>query len=330
MKVAPAKPLRIVVPGGSGQVGRLLARHFYDVGHSVTTIARKPLPAEWPTLAWDGCSLGPWTAALEGADVVINLAGRSVNCRYNEHNRREIRESRLRTTELVGKAIAQLVVPPKLWMNASTATIYRHSLDREMDETHGEIGGKELNAPSTWGFSIDVATSWEKAFFEAESPATRKIALRSAMTMSPDCGGVFDVLLKLVRSGFGGTAGPGTQFVSWIHEFDFIRAVEFLIKHDEFTGPVNVCSPNPLPNREFMRSLRKASCVPIGLPSANWMLELGALFLGTETELVLKSRRVVPGRLLNAGFTFHFPNWCGAATELVERRHESDGKPFGC
>jgi uncharacterized protein (TIGR01777 family) len=242
-----------------------------------------------------------------------------VDCRYTPANRRAIKESRIQTTQLLGQAIGHCAHPPRLWMNASTATIYRHALDRPMDEHTGEIGGNEPNAPVTWRFSIEVATSWEKAFFDAVTPHTRKVALRSAMIMSPDRGGVFDTLLRLVRFGLGGAAAGGAQFVSWIHDADFLRSIDFLIVRDEIDGAVNLASPNPLPNREFMRALREAWGARIGLPAANWMLELGTFFLRTETELVLKSRRVIPGRLLDAGFQFQFPESASAAKDLVRR-----------
>jgi uncharacterized protein (TIGR01777 family) len=209
-------------------------------------------------------------------------------------------------------------------MNASTATIYRHTLDRAMDEQTGEIGGSEPGAPAKWRFSIDVATSWEKAFFDALTPNTRKIALRSAMIMSPDRGGVFDTLLRLVRFGLGGHAASGLQFVSWIHDTDFLRSIDFLIARDEIDGAVNIASPNPLRNREFMKALRQAWGTRIGLPAASWMLEIGTLFLRTETELVLKSRRVIPGRLVEAGFNFQFPDWAVAAQNLVDRWGATD------
>jgi uncharacterized protein (TIGR01777 family) len=315
--------LHIVIPGGTGQIGQILAWHFHEQGHSVTVIARHPKPAEWPVLVWNAQELGEWTSAFEGADVVINLAGRSVNCRYNAANRREIKNSRTITTGLVGQAIAQAARPPRLWFNASTATIYRHALDRPMDEATGEIGGNEPHSPAAWRFSIDVATSWERAFFAAETPHTRKIALRSAMTMSPDPGGVFDELLRLVRWGLGGTIGSGKQYISWIHDVDFIRALEFLIAHEELNGVVNIASPCPVTNRDFMQCLRRSWCTSyVGLPTPTWALSLGAVFLGTETELVLKSRRVVPRRLLEAGFEFHFPNWRGACQDLVQRWRE--------
>jgi uncharacterized protein len=313
------RPLRVVITGGSGQVGQILARHFHAQGDTVAVIARHGRPAPWSTVSWDGKSSGAWERELDGADVVINLAGRSVNCRYNETNRREIKESRIITTQLVGRAIAGAARPPALWMNASTATIYRHSLDKPMDDVDGEIGGDEPDIPSTWRFSYDVAKSWESSFFEAATPHTRKIALRSSMIMSPDKGGVLDTLLNLVRLGLGGSAGSGKQFMSWIHDVDFARALEFLIARGDLEGCINVTSPNPLPNREFMATLRRAYGAPVGLPATDLMLEIGAVVLRTETELILKSRRVVPRRLAGAGFDFQLPEWRLAAPDLVQR-----------
>lgn len=311
------QPLKIVIPGGTGQIGNILARHFHSRGHQVAVLARSEKLVPWRVVRWDGATLGDWTAELERADVVVNLAGRSVNCRYTQANRKEIKESRVQSTRVLGQAISQMAHPPRLWMNASTATIYRHALDKGMDEDMGEIGGNEPDAPSTWRFSIDVATSWEEAFFSSNTLRTRKVALRSAMTMSPDRGGIFAELLRLVRCGLGGTAGSGKQFVSWIHEADFLRGIEYLMAHEEMRGPVNLAAPNPLPNREFMRALRDAWGTRIGLSATDAMLELGALLLRTETELILKSRRVVPGQLLQAGFQFRFPEWPAAAKDLV-------------
>lgn len=317
------RSLRIVIPGGTGQLGQILARHFHEHGHSVAVLTRHPKPAEWETLCWDADRLGDWTQVIDGADIVINLAGHSVNCRYNAANQREIKNSRIITTGLIGQAIAAAAHPPWLWMNASTATIYRHSLDRPMDEVAGEFGGKEPGAPRKWRFSIDVATGWERAFFAADTPRTRRVALRNAMVMSPDSGGVFDSLLRLVRWGLGGSAGSGRQYVSWAHDVDFIRAIEFLIEREELSGPVNIASPQPVSNREFMCCLRHAWCTSyIGLPAPKWMLSLGAMLLRTETELLLKSRWVVPRRLSEAGFEFHFPNWRGACQDLIQRWRE--------
>ena len=314
--------MRIVMPGGSGQVGSILARHFHAQGHVVTVLSRSPRPAPWRTMRWDGLTPGAWVAELVRSDVCINLAGRSVNCRYGAENRRAIFESRIQSTLLLNRVIAPLKEPPRLWVNASTATIYRHSLDRAMDEANGELGGNEPGAPDTWNFSIDVAKGWEEAFFSTSTPRTRKIAARSAITFSPDRGGVFDVLLGLVRSGLGGSQGPGTQFVSWIHEADFVRAMDLLIAREDFLGIVNLASPNPLPNHDFMQALRHAWGIRYGLPIPEWMTEVGAFMLRTESELILKSRRVVPGRLLAGGFHFLFPEWPAAARDLVARwRH---------
>ena len=333
MANAESRPLRIVIPGGSGQVGQALARHFQLRGHHVTVLTRSPYTAPWQTVHWDGDQInqsGSWTEHLEGADVCINLAGRSVNCRYHAANREAIYHSRIRTTALLGEVIAGLADPPRIWLNASTATIYRHALDRAMDEAAGELGGHELiaknrRAPDTWNFSIGVAKDWEAVFFAAETPRTRKVALRSAIVMSPSPGNAFAILLNLVRVGLGGKQGNGRQFVSWIHEQDFARAVEFLIAHEELAGPVNIAAPNPLPNREFMAALRDAWGMPNGLPAPAPLIEIAAFFLRTESELVLKSRRAVPGRLLDAGFMFDFPEWPDAAEDLVDRwRHRHD------
>ena len=324
----PQRPLRVVIPGGAGHLGRILAGYLHSKGNSVTVLSRSGAVEPWPVVSWNGDDLDDWARELEGADVVINLAGRSVNCRYTAGNRREILESRVRPTELIGEAISRLHRPPGLWMNASTATIYRHSLDREMDEASGELGGGERDAPDTWRFSIEVARRWERAFFAAHTPGTRKVALRGAMVMSAEHGGTFDLLLRLVRFGLGGQAGLGNQYVSWIHEDDFVRALDYLIEHEEFEGPVNVASPNPVPNEEFMRTLRNVWGSRIGLPATNWMLEAGALFLRTETELILKSRRVVPGILLKSGFEFHFSEWPSAAENLVGRWRKQRSERF--
>ena len=312
--------MKIVIPGGSGQVGTVLARAFHAEGHDVCVLSRTPRHAPWQTIEWNGEMLGDWTSAIDGADVVINLAGRSVNCRYTPANRHEIMRSRVNSTRAIGAAIAGAWHPPRVWLQASTATIYAHRFDAANDEATGIIGGAEIDAPDTWRFSIDVARAWENVAMEIPTPRTRLVLMRSAMTMSPDRGGIFDALLGLTRRGLGGRAGDGRQFISWIHEADFIRAIRWLIENETFTGPVNLAAPEPLPNLEFMRILRVAGGMPFGLPATKWMLEIGAHFLKTETELIVKSRRVVPGRLLAAGFTFQFPNWNEAARDLCARR----------
>jgi uncharacterized protein len=314
--------MRIVIPGGSGQVGTVLARAFHRDKHEVVVLSRAPKTAPWQVAPWDGQSVGDWKLFLEGADAVINLAGRSVNCRYGLKNRLAIKNSRLESTRVLGEAIIRANRPPRVWLQASTATIYAHRYDGPNDEATGVLGGHEPNAPDTWRFSIDVASSWEQAFDQAVIPRTRKVKLRSAIMMSPEDGGAFDILLRLVRLGLGGHAGDGRQYVSWIHDEDFVRAVSWLIDHDQIVGPVNVAAPTPLPNADFMRALRHAWGRAFGLPATEWMLEIGAFFLRTETELILKSRRVVPGRLLQEGFSFRFPAWPEAARDLCRRWRE--------
>ena len=311
--------MKVVIPGGSGQVGTVLARALHGDGHEVTVLSRQPHPSPWRTLAWDGRTLAGWAKDIDGSDVVINLTGRSVNCRYTSARRREILESRVDSTRVVGQAIAQARRPPHVWLQASTATIYAHRYDAPNDEATGLLGGGEPGAPSSWDFSIEVARAWERALTEAPTPTTRKVALRSAMTMSPDADGIFDTLLTLVRRGLGGASGDGRQFMSWIHYQDFVRAIYWLIDHEELDGPIIVAAPNPVPNEVFMRTLREASGARVGLPATKWMLEIGAVFLQTETELILKSRRVVPGRLLKSGFAFDYPAWNEAALDLCRR-----------
>jgi hypothetical protein len=318
--------MKVVIPGGSGQVGTVLARALHADGHHVVVLSRRRDQRPWQVVGWDGATPGAWLDELEGADVVINLAGRSVNCRYTAQHRREILDSRVGSTRAIGDAIARARRPPRIWLQASTATIYAHRYDAANDESSGIIGGHEPGAPDTWNFSIDVATSWERVFAEAAVPHTRKVALRTAMVMSPDRGGTFDTLLALVRGGLGGRAGDGRQFMSWIHDHDFIRAIRWLIDRDDIDGIVNVASPHPIPNTEFMRELRRAAGVRVGLPALTWMLEIGAVFMRTETELILKSRRVVPGRLRANGFEFDYPHWADAAGDLYRRWHDQDSR----
>ena len=311
--------MKIVIPGGTGQVGTALARAFQRDGHEVVVFGRSPKPAPWRVVQWDPTSAGDWARELDGSDVVINLAGRNVNCRYTQKNREEILQSRVISVRTVGEAVARASRPPAVWLQSSTAAIYSHRYDAPNDELTGIIGGNEPDTPEAWRFSIDVVTAWEKALDEAPGDGTRKVKMRSAMIMSPDRGGIFDTLLTLVRRGLGGTAGDGRQYVSWIHEHDFIRAVYWLIERRDMDGVVNLASPNPLPYKDFMAALRRAWGTRLGLPATRWMLELGAFFMRTETELALKSRRVVPGRLLGAGFSFEYPNWPEAAAELCAR-----------
>ncbi|WP_026932545.1 epimerase [Glycomyces tenuis] len=309
--------MRIVIPGGTGQVGAVLRRALTAAGHEVAVLTRRPTRTH--EIHWDGETLGPWAEAIDGSDAVVNLAGRSVSCRYDLVNLRAMLASRVRSARLVGEAIAAAAKPPRVWLQMSTATVYAHRFDEANDEATGLIGGNEAGVPDYWAFSVHIARYWERAQERAATPETRKLALRTAMVMSPDRGGVFDVLLRLARLGLGGPVAGGAQYVSWIHDEDFARAVAFLIEREDLAGPVNLASPNPLPQREFMRELRRAWGVPLGLPATKWMAELGAFAMRSDTELLLKSRRVVPGRLLEAGFAFDRPRWPEAAADLAER-----------
>lgn len=312
--------MKIILAGGSGQIGCVLERHLLGAGHEVVVLSRSPARESSGTrLVWDGRTLGPWATALDGADVVINLAGRSVNCRYTETNLAAMMSSRVDSTRVMGEAIARAARPPKVWLQMSTATLYAHRFDAPNDEATGLIGGNEPDVPRYWDRSIAIAQAWEATLAEAHTPRTRKTALRAAMVMSPDRGGVFDTLATLTRRGLGGALGNGRQYVSWIHEHDLCAAIDFLIAREDLVGPVNLSAPEPLPNRDFQAALRRVLRVPFGLPSPACLLELGAFFLRTDTELVLKSRRVVPGRLLKAGFTFRHPAWPEAVAELASR-----------
>jgi uncharacterized protein (TIGR01777 family) len=312
--------MKIVIPGGSGQVGTILARAFRAEGHEVVVLSRDiGESSNCRTVRWDAKTQGDWTRELDGADVVINLAGRVVNCRYNAENRKQIMDSRVDSTLAVGAAIRSSENPPPVWLQASTATIYAHRFDAPNDDLTGLIGGSEPDAPDTWNFSIEVARAWEIAANSFDFRKTRVVLMRSAVTMSPDPDGIFDVMLGLVRKGLGGTAADGRQFVSWIHERDFVSALMFLIQHEELSGAINIASPNPLPNKEFMRIFRDSWGTRIGLPASKLMLGIGAVFMRTETELILKSRRVVPKRLTDAGFEFEFPDWSEACRDLCAR-----------
>ena len=291
----------IVIAGANGFLGRVLSRYFLQKKWNVIGIARnqRGVVEGVDYVEWDGKTLGVWTEALEWVDVLVNLAGRSVNCRYGEENRQAVLDSRVKTTQLLGEAVAECENPPKVWINSSTATIYRHAEDRPQGDFDGEIGT---------GFSVNVAKAWEKAFFEDDLNKVRKIAIRSAMVMADEPETVWTVLQRLARLGLGGKMGSGKQRVSWISDLDFARAVEWLADNEAATGTYNVSAPNPVTNASLMRCVRNSVRMRIGLPATVWMLEIGTFFMRTETELVLKSRWVVPTRLLAEGFQFEDPD----------------------
>lgn len=322
--------MNIVLPGGTGQIGTFLARAFSDQGHNVTVIGRNPSTnGPWNYATWDGISLGPWINSLADCDVLINLAGRSVNCRYTAKNRHDIVFSRVHTTKLLGKALQQINYAPKVWLQSSTATIYSHRYDAPNDEYTGIIGGNEPTVPyKLRTFSVDVAKQWEEAAQQSAPSNTRLVLMRSALVLSPDKGGIFDMLLTMVRLGIGGTVAGGQQYISWVHQYDFINILNFLIEHD-LEGVVNIAAPDPLPQAAFMRILRRAWGQPIGLPATKWMAAIGALVLQSETELLFKSRRVVSTRLPEAGYEFQFNEWYKAAAELCQRAKQQKQPLFG-
>lgn len=316
--------MKVVIAGGTGHLGRLLAGALGSMGagHEVVIVSRRTdvqVPGAERVAQWDGRTMGAWTSEVDGADAVVNLAGRSVSCRYTRENLREMMASRVDSADAVGEAIARAARPPRAWLQMSTATIYAHTYDLPNDEATGVLGGGEPGIPDYWAFSVDIARNWERAQAAAPTPATRKVALRTSIVMAPGRGGAFDALLRLARFGLGGPVAGGRQYMSWIHGHDFVRAVAFLLDRDDVLGPVNLASPNPLPFGAFMAGLRDAAGVRLGLPATAWMARLGAFVLRSDAELLLKSRRVVPGRLLDAGFTFDYPDWPAAARDLVTR-----------
>ncbi len=289
--------MKIIITAANGFMGKALVDYFSHE-NEVIALVRKPIHFEKATcLLWDGKSLGEWTKQLENADVLINLAGKSVNCRYNEKNKAAIYASRLESTKILGKALENCVNPPKVWINAASATIYRHSLNEPMTEENGEIGT---------GFSVDVCQKWEKSFFDFKLSATRQIALRTAIVLGKN-GGVMIPFKRLVQLGFGGKMGNGEQQFSWIHIDDVCRIVDFVISTPALNGVINVSSPNPIRNNSFMYALRQRYQRKIGLPSSLWLLEIGARIIQTETELIIKSRFVIPEKLTLAGFRWNYP-----------------------
>lgn len=291
---------KIVLAGGTGFIGKYLQKHFLEQGYEVSIISRQAHTIQWNDTAGI-------VAALENAEMVINLAGKSVDCRYNEKNKAEILRSRIDTTIILGEAISQCRQAPELWINSSTATIYRHAEDRPMTESTGEIGS---------GFSVGIATQWEAAFFKFNYPSTRQVALRMAIVLGDD-GGVMRPLKNLVRFGLGGKQGSGNQRFSWIHIEDIKDIICFIQQHKEMRGVYNCSSPNPSTNELFMQSLRYVMHVPAGISSPVWLLKIGAFLINTETELILKSRWVLPERLLQSGYTFKHVYLTEALKDIV-------------
>ena len=357
------KHKKIVIAGGTGFIGQAMARHFGKDNH-VILLSRQAVSHQnnnyhhqlikatdgynityW---RWDALHVeNHWLLDVEGADIVINLAGKSVNCRYTEKNKQQIITSRTQSTKTIGDAIRQCVVPPKLWINATSATIYRHTTDHPNDEFTGVISdAKDDNMPYSFfdqvrrqcskcitrlregrhraryktldkDFSVQVCQYWEKAFFEQRTPFTRKIALRAAVTLGR--GGVMVPYFNLLKAGLGGYQGNGEQMYSWVHEEDLCRIVEWCYEHNNMEGIYNCSAPKAVTNADFMRTLRRITGHKVGLRAFNWMLEAGAALIGTETELILKSRWVYPAKLLQSGFSFKYNEVEHALTEIIEK-----------
>lgn len=305
--------MKIVVPGGSGFLGSALVPRLRQEGHDVILVSRSSGETEvrrknngsLATISWNDKQA--LQAAIDGAGAVINLAGRSVDCRYNAKNREEIFSSRIDTTRAVGEAIVASATPPPVWLNASTATIFREAFDHAQTDSEGEIGE---------GFSVGIGKEWEAELFQPDLPATRRVAMRTTIALGFG-GGLLPPSLMLARLGLGGKQGSGRQMVSWIHIQDWCRAVEFLLGRSEMEGSIIIGSPNPVTNAELMRAIRKEIGMPVGLPAAEWMIKIGAVALRTEPELVLKSRWVYPEKLLAAGFEFKFPELQQALADLL-------------
>ncbi len=305
---------KMVLAGGSGFLGGLLSQYFAARDYEIVILSRRESQHSGDLIrssVWDGRSIGPWARELEGADVLINLAGRSVDCRYTEANRRVMMDSRLDSTRVLGEAVQACAAPPRIWLQSSTATIYEHNYG----PPHGESGPIAPHPEAKDAFSIELATAWEDAFNRLELKDTRRVLLRMAMVFDLR-GSAYRVLARLAKFGLGGTMGHGRQYVSWIQSEDFCSAVEWIIEREECTGVYNLASPNPLSNKEMMRQIRDSLSVPFGLPASRQMLEIGAFFLRTETELIVKSRCVVPERLLAEGFTFRYPDFSSAVNNF--------------
>jgi uncharacterized protein (TIGR01777 family) len=303
---------KIILAGGNGYMGQVFAEYYRNLAKEIIILSRKPAGRQGniKTLVWNGVDEGEWKGSLEGAELLINLCGKNVNCRYTEKNKAEIIASRVEPTALLGTIIAKLQNPPELWINITSATIYRHAEDRPQDEETGEIG---------YGFSIDVCRQWEQTFFETSTPHTRKVALRMGIVLGRS-DGAFPRLLNLVKFGLGGKQGDGQQYISWIHEQDAVKCTEWLMLHKELEGVINCTAPEAVKNTEFMKLIRDAYGVPFGLPSPAWLLEMGAVIIGTETELILKSRWVTPKRLVDSGYSFIFPKAEHTVKDIISTR----------
>ncbi len=296
---------KIIIAGGSGFLGQSLEDFFVKRGDEVFILSRKPKANNH--IYWDGHNLGEWVNDLEQSDVLINLSGKCVDCRYNEKNKAAILSSRINSTNVLNEAILTMKAPPKVWINASSATIYVHAETQLMTESNGVIGDD---------FSMGICKQWEAAFFGTETPNTRKIAARISIVLG-NKGGALPKIKMISRLGMGGYQGNGQQKVSWIHINDFCEAISYIIDNPNLQGPVNLAAPYPTDNKSLMKQIRQALKMPFGFSQSPALLELGAWLMGTETELLLKSRNVYPEKLVNTGFKFKFSHISTAVENLV-------------
>lgn len=297
--------MKIIIAAGTGFLGKNLEKYFTEKGNQVYILTRNPKRKN--EILWDAKTLGEWKTLLENSDVLINLAGKPVDCRYTDKNKQEIYDSRINSTKILQQAVDNCINKPKIWLNASSATIYVHSETQLNTEENGIIGDD---------FSMNICKSWEKEFFKTENEETRKVVLRTSIVLGNN-GGAFTKLKLITKLGLGGKQGRGNQNVSWIHIDDFCKAVEYIIENENISGEINVTAPNPLSNEEFMRKLRKEMKIPLGLNAAAWQLEIASILLKTETELLLKSRNVYPEKLMKSGFNFTYPDVETAFKDLV-------------
>lgn len=296
--------MKIIIAGGTGFLGENLEKHFTEKGNEVHILTRRPKRSN--EIQWDGKTMGEWKSVLEQADILINLTGKSVDCRYHEKNKQEIHASRIDSIKILQEAVNHCIHQPKVWLNASSATIYVHSEKQLNTEENGIIGDD---------FSMNICKSWEKEFFAMKNEGIRKVALRTSIVLGNN-GGAFPKLRLITKMGLGGKQGRGNQMVSWIHIDDFCRAVDWIINNEEMSGAINVTAPSPISNEVMMGKLRKRFNVPFGLDAPVWQLEIASIFLNTETELLLKSRNVYPQKLLESGFQFSYPTFDEAIQEL--------------
>ncbi|PUZ29136.1 TIGR01777 family protein [Chitinophaga parva] len=305
------KNKKIIIAGGTGFIGQSLVQYF-GAENDIIVLCRHPKESHHRTtyVRWDGHSAGPWVPLLEGADLLINLAGKSVNCRYTAANKQAIFDSRRESTQALGNAVQQLQNPPAVWINAASATIYRHAMDRPMDEASGEMHND---------FSVQVCKLWEQTFNDITVPHTRKVILRIAITLGAENGGVMGPYLNLVKWALGGHQGSGQQMYSWVHIDDICRMIAWAYENPQVEGVYNCASPHPVTNRNFMQTLRATTGNRLGLPAPAWLLKIGAALIGTETELLLKSRWVIPARALAAGYQFKYPDLKPALVDIIRQ-----------